>query len=476
MMALWGYLLLSAITAGYAWCVRALYRRTRDVSVVVGAVVLFLWTFAGAWFFIGDAALGFPGFRIGLGYYYLMEKMFPFVLDGNYLLSLACYALFMGAMFGSLFLLVPRPYQPLRRTVAIDHRYMLLGGALCMAVSMVMAWPVVKYAAAHGASIYLAMHEQTGVLASVRSWADRAAALCFLFGYAIFLVPAGSNALFAQRSGPWHRWNYPAALLLLGTYLSLLGDRHTLFTVLILALVYLFGCMGRAAWRRSGFLIATCVCILAFGGWVRGFTPQGTRPEPDRSPFSLSAIAHVPRQQEGPLRKAGNAVFGNELFAAHFSMYGILEQRVPVAPGISFKYLIATLVPTPLRTSTPPTVYDHYAEAAHLVPGQGYTIHAAAGWYLNLGWAGLPIGGAVLGAIWAWLLRLRMRPLRTSHVAWDLLPYLFVAYLPPVVRSGPEGLRALVVEGCIIPLLILFLAAVLPWPFKSHLVPNGRER
>ena len=67
------YAALVLITAAYFWCGRVLYRRTNDVSIPIGLAVIYYWTFAGAWFFIGDAALGFEGYRIGLGYYYLMQ-------------------------------------------------------------------------------------------------------------------------------------------------------------------------------------------------------------------------------------------------------------------------------------------------------------------------------------------------------------------------------------------------------------------
>ena len=76
MMAFLAYALLAVITTGFFAGSRALWRRCRDIPVLVGLGIIYVWTFLGAWFFIGDAALGFQGYRIGFSYYYLMEKMF----------------------------------------------------------------------------------------------------------------------------------------------------------------------------------------------------------------------------------------------------------------------------------------------------------------------------------------------------------------------------------------------------------------
>ncbi len=148
------------------------------------------------------------------------------------------------------------------------------------------------------------------------------------------------------------------------------------------------------------------------------------------------------------------AVFSNELFCAHFSLFGILSRHVPVDGGISFKYLWYSFQPSDQR---PPTAYEHYAKSADLVPGQGYTIHHAAAWFVNGGAVGLVVGGALLGAIWGLLLRWRARavgPVWITACA-ALLPLCFVAALPEVIRSGPEAFKALVFEGSLLPLMVL---------------------
>ncbi|MBK8497260.1 MAG: hypothetical protein IPL52_00235 [Flavobacteriales bacterium] len=468
MMTLFAYAALALFTAAYAYCGVVLYRRTGDVSVPLGLALIYYWTFAGAWFFIGDSALGFQGYRIGLGYYYLMEKMFPFIMNGNYLLSLGAYALFALAMLAMLLLLVPNEPRRMPGPVRLDHRYMLVGGALCMLFSIVAASPLLQEAWRAGEPFYTVLRQDTSYMSTLRAWADRGAALCFVLGYAILLGSGDARSFFDDRARNWQRAAYPACMLVLGLYLSLLGDRHTLFSVLILVMIYLLDRFRRRGLRLALMPVLVIVVLLAFGGWVRGFSPQGVKAAVDRSPFKLECIAHVPRQQEGFVRKAGNTLLGNEMFAAHFSMFGIIERDVPVEQWISLRY-VGCLVGICREDGLPtPSVYDHYAQAARLTPGQGYTIHHASGWYLNFGWSGVVLGGAFLGAVWGCMMRARARIKERSRarILVLMLPYLFVSYFPALLRSGPESYWGVAIEGILMPMTVIFLASTLNWPWR----------
>lgn len=476
MTILAAYTVLAAFSVAYAWCGMLLYRRTGDLSLPVGLALIYYWTFAGAWFFMGDHAIGFEGYRIGLGYYYLMEKMFPFVLNGNYLLALLAYALFAAGLLVTMVIIVPRRTIMQRSPVRLDHRYVLTGGALCMAFSLFAVIPWLKEAIRADEPLYLVLKQDTSYLATLRAWADRGAALCFVFGYAIMLGSGDLRSFFDDRARPWHRVAYPIAILVLGVHLSLLGDRHTLFAVLILTSIYLLDRFRRRGLRLALVPVAVIMLMLVFGGWVRGFTPKGAKAPLDRTPFALPAIAHVPRQQEGTVRKLGNTVLSNEMFAAHFSMFGILEREVPVEPWISLRY-VGCLVGICRADGLPtPSVYDHYAQAARLTPGQGYTIHHASGWYLNFGWLGLLLGGVFLGAVWGVMLRARET---TREGVWYrvirlMLPYLLVAYFPPLLRSGPEAYWGVGIEGILMPITILVLASTLKWPWKPGVALDRR--
>lgn len=81
--------------------------------------------------------------------------------------------------------------------------------------------------------------------------------------------------------------------------------------------------------------------------------------------------------------RLGQAFLSNEMFAAHFSLYGICREEVQPVQGVSAKYLVASVIPRVLKADRPASAYDEYAAQAGLVVGQGYTIHQAAGWYMN---------------------------------------------------------------------------------------------
>ena len=127
------YLLLIVITALLTLFTWRIVRRTGQWAFAVGMAVLYVWTFLGAWLFIGDALSGYQGYRIGFNYYYLMQKMFPFELDGCYLIALTGYAVFTLLLLAGVWLEVrrtPKISFDSDRVIAVDHRVFVLLAAL----------------------------------------------------------------------------------------------------------------------------------------------------------------------------------------------------------------------------------------------------------------------------------------------------------------------------------------------------------
>ncbi len=162
MMTALAYGLLASITWAYVVMVRLLWRRTRDVSIPIGAAILYMWTFLGAWFFIGDAAVGFEGYRIGFTYYYLMEKMFPFVVDAKYLMALTGYGAFSIVLLAVLLVLVPARIAPVQEPVVLSRELLIATGLGLLSVSLWAVWPAVKEAVNSGRPLYLVLHEESG--------------------------------------------------------------------------------------------------------------------------------------------------------------------------------------------------------------------------------------------------------------------------------------------------------------------------
>jgi hypothetical protein len=163
-------------------------------------------------------------------------------------------------------------------------------------------------------------------------------------------------------------------------------------------------------------------------------------------------------------------------------MYGVLAANVEPKFGYSFYALACSVVPRLLWPTRPRDIYLYYSESVGTVQNQGYSLHHATGWFLNFGYAGVALGGIVLGLVWAACLGARSRLRPGSGLAWRVFaitaPWLLVAYLPPLVRAGPEGYKGLVVEGLLLPVLTLAFACrtrrrrhVVRW----MVLPNGNR-
>jgi hypothetical protein len=487
MIGVWAYLLLAALTGGFLAMTLLLFRRTGSWSLMLGLAMVFFWTLMGAWPFIGDALSGFQGYRLGLGYHYLMEKMFPFELNMDYVRALGAYGLFLVGLFTGLYLLAGRRSAGASTTppmVLMDHRRILAMGLGFTLLALVLVLPQLRLALEEDITFYEAVRSHGGRWASVHALANLVGACCIIFGYAAHLGGSLPGALFTHGQAHWPRIAYPLALVLLGIYVSVIGDRHTVFTFFLLGVLLLVTRSGLAGLRRSGWLVALCVGALMLGGWVRGFSPKEIRTleRKERTVFGdyhfqLESIRHIPEKHKG-LGRFLRPLWSNEMFAAHFSMYGVLHREVPVEPGISFRYLLASAVPAALGGERPPAAYDHYAEHAGLTPGQGYTIHHATAWYINGGWIGLLLGGLLLGAIWGAMLRWSTHRMRSPLFAFvpPMLPLLLVAFLPALLRSGPEAYKMLVMEAWLIPLLVITATIQLHGtaPGQAHAGDHGR--
>lgn len=461
MMAVATYALLLAITMAYVVLVRSIRRRTRDVSVPIAAAILYLWTFLGAWFFIGDAATGYQGYRIGLNYYYLMDKMFPFRLDGDYVLQLLAYAVFTFSLFGALRMFAPAPTGSVSGTPV--SREVLAGtGAAFFIVAIWAILPAIREALAQHRAIYLVLHEWSGPRKTLHAFCASAASTAFVFGHTMRNCSRVPDAPFTEKGRWLPSFTYAAGALVMCIYLSMIGDRHTLFGALMLGVIHLLNVRRRGGLKPTFVMFAVGGLALLLGGSLRGRPLSGPGPAPGIAPaaeqeghFRTPGIEHVPRHPDNRLGRWGEHVLSNEMFCAHFSFQGILQRHVAPDPGISFRYLAQSFKPA---TERPLSVYELYAREAHLVAGQGYTIHHASAWYLNLGWAGPPVGGLVLGGVWLLLMRAGHR---FRAKGWPvLLPWLFVAFLPLIVRSGPEAFKSLLFEGLLLPLIALLPAFV----------------
>jgi hypothetical protein len=152
----------------------------------------------------------------------------------------------------------------------------------------------------------------------------------------------------------------------------------------------------------------------------------------------------------------------SESLAAQMAMYGILARGLDLTYGSSVLYLVNSIVPRAFLSERVSDSYTVYADAMGAPDTQGFTIHYAAGWYLNFGLIGIVVGAVVLGLIWGAPLRLlaRRRAMSVPGRLGILCAFCFCsAFIPALMRNGPEGLKSLFIEALVLPYSLTWFAA-----------------
>ena len=153
-----------------------------------------------------------------------------------------------------------------------------------------------------------------------------------------------------------------------------------------------------------------------------------------------------------------NLVFSNELFAGHFSMYGVLKKDVQPNYGISFKNLVYSFVPSSLVKQRPEDAYTYYSKQMKFRGSQGFTINYITAWYLNFSYFGLLLGPLFLAAL-VLLPFYFSRKLTSNHgQLFSVLAMCGITgFAAMMVRSGPESFKALLYESVIIPIFVVVI-------------------
>ncbi len=161
-------------------------------------------------------------------------------------------------------------------------------------------------------------------------------------------------------------------------------------------------------------------------------------------------------------RAASGILFSNELFAGHFSIYGVVHYKIPTQLGISFNNLFFSFIPSFIRKERPIDVYGYYVQQLNLPKDQGFTINHIAAWIINFGWAGIILGPMLLGFI-------LMSPFIIGPHIWKNLPpnsnifilVMITCFGAMLVRSGPEGIKSILYEAILIPAGLLWSYPIL---------------
>jgi hypothetical protein len=151
-----------------------------------------------------------------------------------------------------------------------------------------------------------------------------------------------------------------------------------------------------------------------------------------------------------------NLIFSNELFAGHFSMYGVLKKNVQPNYGISFKNLIYSFIPSSLVKERPEDAYTYYSREMKFRGTQGFTINYITAWYLNFSYFGLILGPLFLAGVILLPFYFSRKFSSNQGQLFSILAMCGITgFAAMMVRSGPESFKALLYESVIIPIVVV---------------------
>ncbi len=160
------------------------------------------------------------------------------------------------------------------------------------------------------------------------------------------------------------------------------------------------------------------------------------------------------------LKIGTNLIFSNELFAGHFSMYGIEKFKVKPSYGISFFAILENFKSKSSRNKDVKDSYQYYASELNFPKDQGFTINHISSWIINASYFGCLLGAFLLALI----ILVPFYVLKTTNsnlmkVILLVVCCSFAGFSAILVRSGPEAYKSLLYEGMIIPVCIILSMA-----------------
>ena len=225
-----------------------IWKRFRNWSVVLGIVMIYYWSLAGAWFIIYDQLTFDSSIRWGVHYHYYFQKLFHIILNNDYLLTIFAYALFIIFLEASLLFF---PFKKLKSVTAqkpiwIYHPALIAIALLALCGSIFFNYNKIIEAINFGESIYLYTRLHQGRFFSLHQLCNEVAVCTLLMGIAILI--SGSDAVFIKA-----KWAvkylviYILSFTIVMLYLVILGNKHDFLFGGLLGLFQL----QKAEWPQS---------------------------------------------------------------------------------------------------------------------------------------------------------------------------------------------------------------------------------
>jgi hypothetical protein len=435
------FTLLTVATVMIAVLAAAVYRKYRDAGTLVGIAALYYWSLFGAWFIVIDKTGGFSGKH----YQYLESKLFPIVLDRDYLAALGLYAGFLILVQITLLAAGAQPGGQAIPRLVLRHEPILAIAFAAAAGSVWLMQDKLSAAWSLNTSAYLYTRSQTDDWFTLHQVLNRVALIPAAIGLATLLAGERSRHFVSVQ----RRYTWLGYLLLLGgmgMFTFMLGNKNEVLTALLAGVLAYLGSVGRPNWIKVGLTVAAGLWFLNSIDFFRA-VPLAEMQE------AVSERLHESSEVGRFLTSS------NEAYGAHFSMYGALAAGVEPRFGYSLYSLACSVIPRALWKDRPQDIYFYYSERVGAIQDQGYSLHHATGWYLNFGYFGVALGALVLGLVWAYSLNARGRVRPSAGLLFRLFavvaPWLFAACLPALIRAGPEAYKGFLLDGVLIPVGVL---------------------
>jgi len=433
------YFVLAVLTAVFLIGLALVWRKTSLPHFVLGLALVYYYSLFGAWGIVAMKEHGTASYSLD----YLEASLFPITIDENYVLALLVYGVFVLSLLFAVTLLVPARNKILigqSRTVAIHYWRLLLIATVCFCASLAIEWQGLQSALDEGVSAYSITRFEDNPFYTIHQIFNRTGLAALAIGI------AGAFALRRKNFGI--AIGYLPVTLAWIAFLFLIGNRNEMLMAGIAGFLWYFSLGGR--------LKAVPVAIVVLCGFFILRLTEATRGEgleiatTDVSETLLSADFWNPFA----------VASGSESQAAHMSMYGVLSHNVDFTYGSSILYFVSSFVPRLIWSDRPPDSYTLYTNATMVSDEHGYNIHLATGWYLNFGLPGVIVGAILVALVWVGVFRMVLRNQENNSrwaVMWCCSFCFTSAFMAALMRNGPEGMKGMIVEAVIIPLVVAWI-------------------
>ncbi|MBI9037064.1 MAG: hypothetical protein JEY97_02950 [Bacteroidales bacterium] len=463
-------LLLSFLTLIIIFLGWKIWKKTKCNNYLFGFFLIYFWTLNGAWIFTIDQLTGAKGAEIGISYYRIFEKLFPVQLDNNYFLTILYYGIFIiliqtviWALSSNNKKINSNKIKPIN--ISIKAFLILTIGLIILDLFII--YPDIKESITQSQSLYFQLNDSTNKFLTIYQLISKIIAFTSVFSLIIYFLEKTDN-FFTFQKDKISSIVVISCLIFVVLFFIFTGNKHDLLFSGIFGMLYMLRKITLN--RIKNFVSFSFILLVLF---ISIDLSRGEQLFSSKNTLQINNQTEISDEPKEDIQtRFKHFFFHNEMFYAHFSMYGVLSKNVPITYAKSFNYLAHSMIPRSIISERPENIYQYYANEVNAKKGQGYTIHHATAWYLNFGILGILLSAILLGGIWALLNNLFFRSGFKNNflkLFAILSPFLFVAFLPNLIRNGPEAFKGVFLESLLLPVLIVYIATLVK---KKHIKTN----